>query len=224
LKTTTKAAAQKKPRAATKSKAASNRARTRPPSSRKAAAGKPKQSGEPAVKGPQTLVELMAQALAMEMEAAQRYADFADAMETHNNREVAALFRKMADIESKHAEQIMTAMEWTEPPAPASGKPKPSSRSLTRVNPSVGLIPACAQAAVSTLTPIRPLRPSSALARFFGFEPSKATLTPNSFASLSSSGKSAGTAEVTMVPISTAFAKANNCRRDPSSAAIESTR
>jgi rubrerythrin len=123
LKTTTKAAAQKKPRAATKSKAASNRARTRPPSSRKAAAGKPKQSGEPAVKGPQTLVELMAQALAMEMDAAQRYADFADAMETHNNREVAALFRKMADIESKHAEQIMTAMEWTEPPAPASGKP-----------------------------------------------------------------------------------------------------
>ena len=40
----------------------------------------------------------------MEIEAAQRYAEFADAMETHNNLEVAALFRKMADIEGKHAD------------------------------------------------------------------------------------------------------------------------
>jgi rubrerythrin len=79
-------------------------------------------SGEPAVKGPRTLGELMSHALVMEMEAAQRYADFADAMDTHNNREVAALFRKMACIESKHAAQIMAAMEWKEPPAPASGK------------------------------------------------------------------------------------------------------
>ena len=60
----------------------------------------------------------MAQALAMEIEAAQRYTEFADAMETHNNREVAALFRKMADIEGKHAQQIMAEMGWTTMPAP----------------------------------------------------------------------------------------------------------
>ncbi len=41
----------------------------------------------------------------MEVEAAQRYAELADAMETHNNREVAALFRTMANIESKHADR-----------------------------------------------------------------------------------------------------------------------
>jgi len=70
-----------------------------------------------AAKAPQTLAELMAQALAIEVEAAQRYADLADAMETHNNREVAALFRKMADIENRHASQIMAAMEWKEAPA-----------------------------------------------------------------------------------------------------------
>jgi rubrerythrin len=80
-------------------------------------------SGTPAIKGPRTLGELMTQALLMELEAAQRYADFADAMDTHNNREVAALFRKMADIESKHAAQIMAAMAWERVPAPASAKP-----------------------------------------------------------------------------------------------------
>jgi rubrerythrin len=88
---------------------------------RKGAAARRERSGEPAIEGPRTLIELMAQALAMEMEAAQRYADFADAMDVHNNREVAALFRKMADIERKHAAQIMAAMESKAPPA--SGKP-----------------------------------------------------------------------------------------------------
>ena len=68
---------------------------------------------------PRTLTELMAQALAMENEAAQRYADLADAMEAHNNREVAKLFRKMATIEGKHASQIMTEMGWKDaPPLP----------------------------------------------------------------------------------------------------------
>ena len=56
---------------------------------------------------PQTLAELMALALAMEREAAQRYAEFADAMEIHNNVEVAALFRKMATIETGHVQAIM---------------------------------------------------------------------------------------------------------------------
>lgn len=49
---------------------------------------------------------LLAQALGMEIEAAQRYSEFADVMETHNNREVATLFRAMADAEQEHAEQL----------------------------------------------------------------------------------------------------------------------
>lgn len=65
---------------------------------------------------PQTLEAFMAQALAMEFDAMQRYTDLADAMETHNNREVAELFRKMSAIENKHAAQIMAEMGWKEPP------------------------------------------------------------------------------------------------------------
>ena len=63
-----------------------------------------------AVKVPQTLEDFMAQALAMEREAVERYTDFADSMETHNNREVAAMFRTMAGYEAKHAEQIKAQM------------------------------------------------------------------------------------------------------------------
>lgn len=50
-----------------------------------------------------TASELYAEALALETEAAERYAELADQMETHNNREVAGLFRKLADIEGRHA-------------------------------------------------------------------------------------------------------------------------
>ena len=74
---------------------------------------------------PRTLAELMAMALEMESEAAQRYAEFADAMETHNNVEVAALFRKMANIETGHAQAIMSEMGWREaPPSRGFGAPK----------------------------------------------------------------------------------------------------
>ncbi len=66
---------------------------------------------------PPTLDAFMAQALAMELEAVERYTDFADSMETHNNLEVASMFRTMAGYESKHAEQIMRDMGWTEAPA-----------------------------------------------------------------------------------------------------------
>ena len=68
---------------------------------------------------PATLEEFMAQALAMELEASQRYTELADAMETHNNREVCELFRKMAVIEGKHASQIMAQMGWSAMPANA---------------------------------------------------------------------------------------------------------
>src|SRR6266568_1443338 len=65
---------------------------------------------------PQTLPEFMAQALMMEREAVERYTEFADALEMHNNNEVAGLFRTMAGYEAKHAERIMAEMGWTEAP------------------------------------------------------------------------------------------------------------
>ena len=61
--------------------------------------------------------EFMAHAYAMEAEAAERYAEFADSMEVHNNREVAELFRKLARIEQRHADQIMEQMGWKQSPA-----------------------------------------------------------------------------------------------------------
>jgi rubrerythrin len=65
---------------------------------------------------PGTLEDFMAQALQMELDAAQRYNEFADMMETHNNLEVGQWFRKMAVIEGKHATQIMAEMGWKESP------------------------------------------------------------------------------------------------------------
>lgn len=73
------------------------------------------------MKTPETLDELMAQALAMEREAAERYAEFADAMETHNNTDVARLFRTMAGYEAKHAQEIMAEMGWVNAPAVPPG-------------------------------------------------------------------------------------------------------
>jgi rubrerythrin len=73
------------------------------------------------VNTPHTIEEFMAQALVMEREAAQRYNDLADAMEVHNNREVAQMFRTMAGYEAKHAEQIMAEMNWVEVPGVPSG-------------------------------------------------------------------------------------------------------
>jgi rubrerythrin len=74
-----------------------------------------------ALVAPQTLASFMAHAYAMELEASQRYSELADAMETHNNHEVAKLFRTMAEIETKHAAQLMAQMGWREPPAMPPG-------------------------------------------------------------------------------------------------------
>jgi rubrerythrin len=60
--------------------------------------------------------EFMAQALAMEQEAAERYDELADQMEVHNNAEVAKLFRKMADVERKHSERVLGKMPGKAPP------------------------------------------------------------------------------------------------------------
>jgi len=60
--------------------------------------------------------EFMAYAYAMEAEAAERYAEFADSMEMHNNREAAELFRKLSRIEQRHADQIVEQMGWKQAP------------------------------------------------------------------------------------------------------------
>lgn len=76
----------------------------------------PTRPGLPTLQGPQTLQEFMAQALAMELEAVERYTEFADTLALHNNHDVAKLFRTMADHEGKHARRIMAEMGWREPP------------------------------------------------------------------------------------------------------------
>jgi rubrerythrin len=50
--------------------------------------------------------DLLARLHAMEREAAERYAELADQMETHNNRAVAAVFRELAAIEGRHATRL----------------------------------------------------------------------------------------------------------------------
>ena len=72
---------------------------------------------------PASLATLMTWALWLELEAAERYRELADAMETHNNREVGDLFRKMAAIERRHADAIMASMGWTTAPPMPSGPP-----------------------------------------------------------------------------------------------------
>ena len=67
---------------------------------------------------PRTVEEFMAYACAMEVEATERYAELAELMDTHHNREVAELFAKLSRIEGKHRDQIMRQMGWTTPPAP----------------------------------------------------------------------------------------------------------
>ena len=63
---------------------------------------------------PRSYEDLMDQALQMEREAVARYGELADMMEVHNNVEVAALFRKMAEIEGHHVVQILAEMGWAE--------------------------------------------------------------------------------------------------------------
>ena len=60
--------------------------------------------------------DFMARAYTMELEATERYAQFAEQLDTHNNREVAQLFRKLADIEALHAKRILEEMGWPRMP------------------------------------------------------------------------------------------------------------
>jgi rubrerythrin len=122
-------AAKKRPAArktaAPKAKAAAKKTAARKTPARINAPAKPKAEAKPrtTVRAPRTLDEFMALAVTMEIEAAERYAEFADAMEMCNNLEVAALFRKMADIEGKHSSQLMAEMGWHQPPALPAGRP-----------------------------------------------------------------------------------------------------
>lgn len=68
---------------------------------------------------PRTVAEFMAYAYAMEVEAVERYAELAEQLSTHHNREVAELFARLSRIEGRHRDQIAAQMGWTEPP-PAS--------------------------------------------------------------------------------------------------------
>ena len=74
---------------------------------------------------------LLAYALALELEASERYADLAEQMDTHNNPEVAEIFQKLSRIEKLHADQIMqqaasfdlpkigaAAYQWEDPEGP----------------------------------------------------------------------------------------------------------
>jgi rubrerythrin len=65
---------------------------------------------------PRTVQDFMACAWAMEVEAADRYAELAEQMGTHLNADVAELFAKLSRIEGKHRDQIATQMGWTRPP------------------------------------------------------------------------------------------------------------
>lgn len=62
--------------------------------------------------GPVTVEDLMAQAHAMEREAEQRYLEFAEILENHNNPEVAQVFRSIARQEQEHAHRIRERMGW----------------------------------------------------------------------------------------------------------------
>jgi rubrerythrin len=61
--------------------------------------------------------DFMARAYAMELEANERYAQFADQLDTHNNREVAQMFRKLSEVEALHAKRILEEMKWPSMPA-----------------------------------------------------------------------------------------------------------
>jgi len=70
----------------------------------------------------------MSRAYAIEVEAVERYTQFADQLEGHNNSEVARVFRKLAEIEGLHAKNILEEMKWPVMPVLpvpyASGEPE----------------------------------------------------------------------------------------------------
>ena len=74
--------------------------KAKPAVKKKAPAKAPKPKAKPATPTPDAYEDFMAGAYAMEIEASDRYAEFADQMDAHNNAEVATFFRKLARIEA----------------------------------------------------------------------------------------------------------------------------
>lgn len=85
---------------------------------------------------PAGIAELLTHALALEIEATERYADLADQMKSHNNLRIAKLFGKMADIEKLHVNHIRKMIDrhgvklseparyyWTSPEGPETTDP-----------------------------------------------------------------------------------------------------
>ncbi|TAJ94028.1 MAG: rubrerythrin [Gammaproteobacteria bacterium] len=85
---------------------------------------------------PANIAELLTHALALEIEASERYADLAEQMKSHNNLRIAKLFGKMADIEKLHVDHIRKMIErhgvklsepanyyWTSPEGPETTDP-----------------------------------------------------------------------------------------------------
>jgi rubrerythrin len=81
----------------------------------------------PIVPAISTPAEFFAHALAIEVEASERYRELADQMATHNNPEVAAIFKKMADIEAEHHDRIAERA--------ANAKIDPSARRFSWIVP-----------------------------------------------------------------------------------------
>lgn len=54
----------------------------------------------------ENVAQFFAQALAIEVEAAERYTLLADQMDVHHNHEIAEIFRKLAAIESEHRDEV----------------------------------------------------------------------------------------------------------------------
>ena len=91
----------------------------RKPAVHKPAARKPaarKAASKPFRDAPRSVEDFLAQAWAIEAEAAERYGEFAEQMEMANNAEVAELFRKLEHIEQLHRDQILRHMGRSTPP------------------------------------------------------------------------------------------------------------
>ena len=68
----------------------------------------------------ETARDFLRRACAMEAEAAERYAELAAQMDTHHNREVAALFAELARIEGLHRDQLLAKLGLEHAPDPAA--------------------------------------------------------------------------------------------------------
>ena len=92
---------------------------SRPAPKKRSAKAAPKRVAKSAAPRSGAYGDFMVQAYAMENDARDRYTEFADQMEVHNNTAVARLFRKLARIEGLHADRIVKEMGWRKPPSAA---------------------------------------------------------------------------------------------------------